>query len=114
MSRDRDRTLEQALTHELRAAGTPNRDTCVDAETLGAWADGGLHGAQLASVELHVSTCARCQAIVGQLPSNQSMPCGVRVVPCVFHISASQHRREAVGWLGLSRNGEPILTHRIA
>ena len=42
MSRDRDRKLEQALTHELRAAGTPDRDACVDAETLGAWADGGL------------------------------------------------------------------------
>jgi hypothetical protein len=65
MSRDRDRTLEQALTHELRAAGAPDRDTCVDAETLGAWADGGLDGAQMAAVELHVSTCARCLAIVG-------------------------------------------------
>ena len=65
MSRDRDRTLEQALTHELRAAGAPDRDACVDAETLGAWADGGLDGAQMAAVELHVSTCARCLAIVG-------------------------------------------------
>jgi hypothetical protein len=65
MSRDRDRQLEQALTHELRAAGTPDRDACVDAETLGAWADSGLDGAQMAAVELHVSTCARCQAIVG-------------------------------------------------
>ena len=65
MSRDRDRTLEQALTHELRSAGTPDRDACVDAETLGAWADGGLDGAQMAAVELHVSTCARCMAIVG-------------------------------------------------
>lgn len=65
MSRDRDRTLEQALTHELRSAGTPDRDACLDAETLGAWADGGLMAAQMAAVELHVSTCARCQAIIG-------------------------------------------------
>ena len=65
MSRDRDRKLEQALTHELRAAGTPDRDACIDAETLGAWADGGLEAAQMAAVEWHVSTCARCQAIVG-------------------------------------------------
>jgi hypothetical protein len=65
MSRDRDRKLEQALTHELRAAGTPDRDACVDAETLGAWADGGLEAAQMAAVEWHVSSCARCQAIVG-------------------------------------------------
>ena len=65
MSRDRDHILEQALTHELRAAGTPDREACVDAETLGAWADGGLDAAQMASVELHVSTCARCQAMAG-------------------------------------------------
>ena len=65
MSGDRDRTLEQALTHELRAAGTPDREACVDAETLGAWADGGLDAAQMTSVELHVSRCARCQSMAG-------------------------------------------------
>ena len=65
MSRDRDRKLEPALKHELRAAGTPDREACVDAEALGAWADGGLDATQMASVELHVATCARCQAIVG-------------------------------------------------
>ena len=65
MSRDRDRILEQALKHELRAAGTPDRDACLDAETLGAWADGGLDAAAMAAVEAHVSNCARCQAIVG-------------------------------------------------
>ncbi|MEO7133383.1 MAG: zf-HC2 domain-containing protein [Vicinamibacterales bacterium] len=62
---ERDRKLELALQHELRASGTPARDACVDAETLGAWADGGLDAVQMAAVELHVSTCARCQAIVG-------------------------------------------------
>ncbi len=65
MSRDRDHKLELALKHELRAAGTPDRDACADAETLGAWADGGLQPAQMASIESHVSSCARCQAIVG-------------------------------------------------
>ena len=65
MSRDRDRKLELALKHELRTAGMPDRDGCVEAETLGAWADGGLDAAQMASVEVHVATCARCQAIVG-------------------------------------------------
>jgi hypothetical protein len=64
MSRDRERQLEPALKHELRAAGTPDRDACLDAETLGAWTEGGLETAQMAAVELHVSTCARCQAIV--------------------------------------------------
>ena len=63
MSRDRDPQLEQALKHQLRAAGTPDRDSCVDPETLAAWADGGLDAAQMSAVELHVSSCARCQAI---------------------------------------------------
>ena len=62
---ERDRKLELALKHELRTAGLPERDGCVEAETLGAWVDGGLDAAQMAAVELHVATCARCQAIVG-------------------------------------------------
>ncbi len=74
MSRERDHQLEQALKRELRAAGTPGAQPalrsfseggCIDAETLGAWADGGLDAAQMSAVELHVSTCARCQAIAG-------------------------------------------------
>ena len=62
---NRDRKLELALKRELRAAGTPDRDACVDAETLGAWADGGLDAVQMAIVESHVAGCGRCQAIVG-------------------------------------------------
>lgn len=67
MSRDRDRILEQALKHELRAAGTQPAGVCLDAETLGAWTDGGLEPSAMASVEAHVSTCARCQALVGAM-----------------------------------------------
>jgi Putative zinc-finger len=84
MSRDRDRTLEQALTHELRAAGAPDRDACVDAETLGAWADGGLDGAQMAAVELHVSTCARCLAIVGATARSAHMAPGTEAAGTFF------------------------------
>ena len=76
MSRDRDRKLEQALKHELRAAGAPDRDACADAETLGAWADGGLEVAHMAAVELHVSTCARCQAIVGATARSAPLAAG--------------------------------------
>ena len=67
MSRDRDHILEQALKHELRATGTPPAGACLDAETLGAWTDGGLEPAAMAAVEAHVSTCARCQALVGTM-----------------------------------------------
>lgn len=65
MSRDRDRILEQALKHELSGAGTPPAGACLDAETLGAWSDGGLDPAAAAACEAHVSGCPRCQALVG-------------------------------------------------
>lgn len=74
MSSHRDRKLELALKHELRAAGTPDGGACVDAETLGAWADGGLNAAQMGSVELHVASCARCQAIVGATARSAPAP----------------------------------------
>lgn len=61
---DRDHILEQALKHELRAGAAPLTDGCLDAETLAAWTDGGLGAAAMASTELHVSSCARCQALV--------------------------------------------------
>ena len=60
---DRDRILEQALKHELRAAEITATDACLDAETLGAWADDGLDAAAMIAAEAHVSSCARCQAI---------------------------------------------------
>ena len=64
---DRDHILEQALKHELRTAGIPPADACLDAETLGAWTDGGLSPAALAAAEAHVSNCARCQALVATI-----------------------------------------------
>ena len=75
MSRDRDRILEQALKHELSAAGAPpaappalrssREGGCLDAETFGAWVDGGLDPAAMAAAEVHVASCARCQALAG-------------------------------------------------
>jgi len=67
VSSDRDRILEQALKHELRAAGTPPAGACLDAETLGAWTDGALDPAAMAAAEAHVSNCARCQALIGTM-----------------------------------------------
>ena len=37
---------------------------CVDAETLAAWADGGLPKSEAAAVELHLSECDRCTAML--------------------------------------------------
>jgi len=67
VSTDRDRILEQALKHELRAAGTAPAGACLDAEALGAWTDGALDPAAMAAAEAHVSNCARCQAMVATM-----------------------------------------------
>jgi hypothetical protein len=71
--RDRDRLLEEALKHELGAGRHASATAaCLDAETLAAWTDGGLDAQAAALAEAHVSSCARCQAIVGTL--SQPMP----------------------------------------
>jgi hypothetical protein len=45
--------------------GTPNASAaCIDAETLAAWADGGLSKADAAAVELHLADCERCTAML--------------------------------------------------
>ena len=38
---------------------------CLDGETLAAWVDGGLSRNDAAMAEAHVSSCPRCQEIVG-------------------------------------------------
>lgn len=66
--RDRDRLLEDALTHELRAAAMPPAsDACLDAETAAAWLDGGLDAHGMAMAETHAATCARCQSLLGSM-----------------------------------------------
>ena len=40
-------------------------NTCLDAETLAAWVDGGLSKNDAAMAEAHVSSCPRCQTITG-------------------------------------------------
>lgn len=42
-------------------------DGCVDAETLAAWADGGLSAKAASAVELHVSSCSRCMGVLAAM-----------------------------------------------
>lgn len=42
----------------------PVTSSCLDAETIAAWVDGGLDDASVAAAEAHASTCERCQAIL--------------------------------------------------
>jgi hypothetical protein len=45
--------------------GTPDMTAaCIDAETLAAWADGGLSKSDAAAVETHLSDCERCTAML--------------------------------------------------
>lgn len=40
------------------------RAACIDAETLAAWADGGLSSAEAGAVETHLADCDRCTAML--------------------------------------------------
>jgi hypothetical protein len=53
---------------------------CIDAETLAAWADGGLSKAEAALVEVHLADCERCTAMLAtfartipELPAAESL-----------------------------------------
>ena len=60
--RDENGWLANTLRHST-AAG----EGCLDAETLAAWADGGLSAQAAAAVELHASTCSRCTAMLAAI-----------------------------------------------
>ncbi len=65
---ERDQTVERLLRQSLKTPASGGAtDACLDAETLAAWADGGLSGSALDAVHLHVADCARCQDLAGTL-----------------------------------------------
>lgn len=51
----------------LRQVPATAPDGCLDAETLAAWADGGLAANAAAAVEAHASSCARCMAVLAAM-----------------------------------------------
>ncbi len=63
---ERDRSLEQWLSASSPDTGAPT-DSCLDAETVAAWLDDGLAPFARQQAEAHVSTCARCQALVSSV-----------------------------------------------
>lgn len=65
--RDRDASVERLLrqSRQAREVSAPPGASCLDAETLAAWADGTLSRDTFAAVESHVSDCPRCQALLG-------------------------------------------------
>ena len=70
--RDRDQSVEGWL-RRLPAGATPT-DNCLDADTLAAWSEGLLEGADRSSAESHASTCARCQAMLAVMARTTPVP----------------------------------------
>jgi len=66
---------------------TPTK-TCLDAETLAAWVDGGLDARAAAMAEAHVSSCPRCQEIAGLI---------VKTTPAAVPVESAWRFR--AGWL---------------
>jgi hypothetical protein len=70
--RDRDQSVEQWL-RRMPAGATPT-DDCLDADTLAAWSEGLLEGAERSSAESHASKCARCQAMLAVMARTTPVP----------------------------------------
>ena len=62
--RDRDQSVEQLLRRVMSHDVTPLQGACVDGETLAAWSEGSLRGAEASAVERHVAECSRCRAMM--------------------------------------------------
>jgi hypothetical protein len=51
-----------------------HRGACLDPETLAAWADGTLTGAEREAAETHAADCARCLAMVAAMATTAPPP----------------------------------------
>lgn len=72
---NRDASLERLLRQSLRARSeSPAPGSCLDAETLAAWADGTLTTAERAAAEVHVAGCPRCLAILATMAKTSPSP----------------------------------------
>jgi hypothetical protein len=80
--RDRDQLIERWLRRT--PAGAAPADDCLDAETLAAWSEGRLEGAERSGAESHASACGRCQAMLAVM---------VRTTPAPASGTASPIRR---------------------
>ena len=62
-----EREQDAWLGNTLRRSAATAPDGCLDAETLAAWADGGLNAKAAEAVELHASSCSRCMAVLATM-----------------------------------------------
>ena len=69
-----EREQDGWLGTTLRRSASAASDDCLDAETLAAWADGGLSAKAAAAVELHASSCSRCMAVLAAMERTALAP----------------------------------------
>ena len=84
-----DEVTDRVLKSALRDTQPPWSAACVDAELLAAWSDGTLSAEEARGVELHVSNCARCQAVMAVFAKTEP----------ALPVSVPFWRRWSVGWL---------------
>jgi hypothetical protein len=89
-SRERDQSIERLLRQSLKTPQGGVTDSCLDAETVAAWTDGGLSGAALEMAQSHVADCARCQSLVGAM---------ARTNAAVSQPETERATRRWLGWL---------------
>jgi hypothetical protein len=70
---DRDRAIEHVL-RQVNAAAPVDDRACVDGESLAAWTEGQLRGAEADTIERHLSTCARCQQLLAAVARTSPPP----------------------------------------
>ena len=87
----RDSSIERLLRESLATSPTtPETGSCLDAEMLAAWVDGGLVGGQLVAAQEHVAGCSTCQATLAAL---------VRTTPTEFVVEPWWRRALSARWL---------------
>jgi hypothetical protein len=90
MKADRDASMDQLLARTLKSRATAaNGESCLDVETLAAWADGALDARDRAAAEAHAADCARCQELLAAM---------VRTLP-PMEVAKSPWRIPSLTWL---------------